>query len=162
MTRSSVGWMWVAGQVVLLGALIVLPGSNDWSTPDWILFAAAVLFFTGLAIVAIAALGLGAALTPTPVPTKRGSLITTGFYKHVRHPIYTGVAAIVAGMTLRSGSWLHAVIALITLAFFDRKAAWEEQQLCEQYPDYPHYASLTPKFIPQPWRTLRASFDSRL
>lgn len=155
MTREVTGWVWVGGQAVLLGALILLPRRDDWETPAIILSIAGVFFIAGLIIIAISALGLGSGLTPTPVPTKRGALITSGFYQHVRHPIYTGVLGVVAGITLRSGSWVHLIVAAITLVFFDRKAAWEEQQLAEHYDEYDQYAAATPKFIPQPWRTLR-------
>ena len=150
MTRSTIGWIWVAGQAVLLGALILIPGRDDWPTPSWLLIVASILFFGGLILVAVAALRLGSALTPTPVPTAHGELATGGFYRFVRHPIYTGVLTLVAGMTLRSSSWLHLVIALVTLVFFDRKAAWEETQLSERYPGYDDYAATTPKFFPRP------------
>ncbi len=152
MSRSTIGWIWVGGQAVLLGALIILPGRDDWATPGWLVGIAGLAFFGGLAIVGLAALGLGTSLTPTPVPTQNGSLKTGGFYRYVRHPIYTGVLAVVAGMTLRSGSWIHLALAAITIVFFDRKAAWEEAQLTERFPDYPAYAATTPKFVPQPWR----------
>lgn len=153
MNRSTIGWLWVGGQAVLLGALVLLPGRDDWSTPGWISIPASALLFGGLAIIFAAAIGLGSALTPTPVPTKSGSLSTGGLYRFVRHPIYTGVLAVVAGLTLGSGSWIHLAIGIATVVFFDRKAAWEEQQLIEKYPDYPSYAATTPKFIPQPWRS---------
>ncbi len=146
------GWLWVLGQVVVLGLVILVPGRDDWSNPGWVSVIAAVLFFGGLALVAVAALGLGNALTPTPVPTEAGTLVTSGFYGLVRHPIYTGVLAIVAGMTLRSTSWVHVGMAVVAYVFFDRKAAWEEQMLSERYPDYPAYAAQTPRFIPRPFR----------
>ncbi len=151
MNRHLTGWLWVAAQVVILGALIVLPGRDDWATPRWVELIAAVLFFGGLALVGIAALGLGRSLTPTPVPTQAGSLRTNGLYGVVRHPIYTGVLAVVAGMTLRSGSFVHLVVAVAALVFFDRKAAWEEAQLAAAYPGYADYAATTRKFLPGIW-----------
>lgn len=104
-------------------------------------------------IAGLAALGLGSALTPTPVPRDIGTLITRGFYRYVRHPIYTGVLSVAAGLTLRSGSWVHLAVAAITVLFFGRKASWEEVQLAERYADYPAYQAMTPKFLPRPWRT---------
>lgn len=153
MNRNAIiGWSWVAAQGVLLAALILVPGRTDWPTPDWLRVIGSALLAIGLASVILAALRLGDALTPTPVPTDNSTLTTNGFYRYVRHPIYTGVFAIVAGVTIQSGSWVHLAIAGITIAFFDRKAAWEEQQLCNRYSDYLAYAQSTPKFIPQPWR----------
>lgn len=148
MNRDAIGWAWVAGQAILLGALIFLPGSDAWSKPGSLRLAANVLFFAGLGLIAVAALRLGGALTPTPVPTRSGELATSGLYRFVRHPIYTGVLLVVAGMTLRSGNWAHVAIAAVTVVFFDRKAAWEEQQLAQHYAGYAEYAARTPKFIP--------------
>lgn len=149
MNRSTIGWIWVLGQAVLLGALILLPGRADWPTPGLVEAVAAVLFFGGLAIIVMAALGLGSALTPTPVPTQHGTLSTNGFYRYVRHPIYSGVLVTVAGMTLRSGSWIQLAIAVLTLFFFDRKARWEERQLAERYRNYADYSATTPRFVPR-------------
>jgi len=152
MNTGVIGWVWVAGQAVLLGALILLPGGESWSTPLIVRAIANVLFFGGVLLAVIAGTRLGSALTPTPVPTKAGSLATTGLYRYVRHPIYSGVLMIVAGMTLRSGNWMHVVVALATVLFFDRKAAWEEQQLKLRYPTYETYATATPRFFPLPGR----------
>ncbi len=146
------GWLYVAAQVILLGALIVLPNRSDWPVADWLRLLSNILFFGGLALVALAALGLGPSLTPTPVPKETGQLVTAGFYRWVRHPIYSGVLALVVGMTLRSGSWISLVVAAITVAFFNNKAAWEEQQLAARYPSYPAYAERTPRFVPKPGR----------
>ncbi len=150
MSRTTIGWIWVAGQGVLFLLLILLPVRNDWSTSGLIGVVSSLLFFGGLVIIAIAALRLGTALTPTPVPTKTGTLQTTGLYKFVRHPIYTGVLITISGMALRSGSFLNLAIAVCGFIFFDRKAAWEERQLTEAYPDYPAYAARTGKFFPRP------------
>lgn len=150
MSRTTIGWAWVGGQAVLLGALIILPGRNDWAVPTGLGVVAAILFFSGLGLIAVSALGLGTALTPTPVPTKRGALTTSGLYHFMRHPIYTGVLITVTAITLRSGSWIHLAIAIATFVFFDRKAAWEEGQLRDRYPEYSAYAARTSKFLPLP------------
>ncbi len=150
MSRRTLGWIWVGAQAGILIALVVLPRRSDWPTPGWLTTVAAVLFFAGLGLIAIAALGLGSALTPTPVPNQRASLRTSGLYAWVRHPIYTGVLSVVIGMVARSGSWLSLAVGIGAVVFFDRKAAWEEDQLRDAYPDYPAYAAQTPKFVPRP------------
>ena len=157
MNRNAIGWVWVCGQAILLGAIILLPGNDDWPTPQWVTVLASILFFGGLALIAVASLGLGSALTPTPVPTHSAKLSTRGLYQWVRHPIYTGVLAVVAGMTLRSASVTHLALAVVTGVFFDRKAAWEERQLHDRYADYASYASNTPKFLPIPGKRSTAA-----
>lgn len=157
MSRATIGWAWVGAQAVLLLALVFIPTSDDWPTPAWVNVVGGTLFFGGLVFMGIAALRLGSSLTPTPVPTSGGSLKTGGLYALVRHPIYTGVLAVVLGIAVRSGSWIHAALAVAGFVFFDRKAAWEEAQLAERYPEYPEYAATTPKFVPRPTRHSRAA-----
>jgi protein-S-isoprenylcysteine O-methyltransferase Ste14 len=146
--RRTVGWAFVAGQVLLLVALVLLPGRDDWPTPSWVWMIGQVLVIAGFVLMIVASLRLGRGLTATPVPNARGQLITGGLYRYVRHPIYTGVLLIVVGLTLRSGSFVTLTVAVVTVVFFDRKARWEEAQLSERYPDYADYASRTPRFVP--------------
>jgi len=146
------GWVYVAIQAVLIIALVVLPSRDDWPTPSWLVSVAGVLFFGGFAIMAVAAVGLRLALTATPVPNGRGKLTTNGLYRYTRHPIYTGVLAIVVAMTVRSGSVISLAIAVITVLFFNQKARWEEARLAEHFDRYRDYADVTPRFVPRPWK----------
>ncbi len=152
MSRKVIGWLFVAVQAILLVALVLLPGGDDWPTPDWLQTLGFLTVVAGLAIVGISALGLGTALTATPVPTTRGELKVSGMYRFSRHPIYSGVLLVVIGLTVDSGSFVTLGVAIVTVLFFNVKARWEEARLAEEYPNYPSYAVRTPRFIPQPWR----------
>lgn len=151
MTKSAIGWGFVAAQALLLGALILLPAQQDWPTPPWLATLGWVATMGGFVVIAVSALGLRAALTPTPVPSGRGYLTTTGLYRFVRHPIYSGVLLIVAGLTVRSGNWWSLAVGLSTIVFFDRKARWEEALLTETFEQYAAYQAATPRFVPRPW-----------
>lgn len=150
MSRHTVGWAFVGAQIALLVLLVVSPSGDDWSTPGWLMGLGWLVSVLGVVIAVAAGLRLGAALTPTPVPTDRGDLTTHGLYRYVRHPIYTGVLAVVLGIVLRSGSTVTALIGLALLAFFTVKARWEEGQLRDAYLDYAAYAARTPRFVPLP------------
>ena len=155
MNRTAIGWIFVAAQAILLIALVVLPRRDDWPTPGWLQALGLTIILGSLAAIGLAALRLGPALTPTPVPIANGQLATTGFYRYVRHPIYAGVLAIASGLALRSGSWVTLAVAATTVVFFNLKAGWEEARLGETYADYAAYASTTPRFVPRPWRMSR-------
>lgn len=149
MNKTAIGWAFVGAQALFLGALVLLPSRADWPTPPWFRTIGWSVMMAGFIVMAIASLRLGAALTPTPVPSGRGTLTTTGLYRYVRHPIYSGVLLIVVGLTMRSGSWISLAIGVATIAFFDRKAKWEEARLAETFADYREYASRTPRFVPR-------------
>ncbi len=149
MNRTVTGWSFVVAQVVLLLVIIVAPSGDDWATPAWLTGAGWALSIAGVIIALVASLRLGAALTPTPVPSGRGELATGGLYAYVRHPIYTGVLAIVVGIVIRSGNFVTALIGLALVAFFTIKARWEEEQLREHYLGYDDYAAATPRFVPK-------------
>lgn len=150
MNRETTGWVFVTIQVALLLLIIAVPGGDDWNTPGWLVAIGWAISILGVAVGLAAALKLGAALTPTPVPSGRGELTTHGLYRFVRHPIYTGVLALVLGMVVRSGSIATAAIGVVLLAFFTVKARWEEGQLREAYVGYDAYAAKTPRFVPRP------------
>jgi len=146
----------VALQALLLAALIVLPRGADWPTPTWLEYVGVALALLGLVVIVASGLRLGSALTPTPVPAERARLVTTGAYKYVRHPIYSGVISAVIGLALRSGSWRTGAVALVTLGFFWAKSSWEESLLRQRFPEYDDYASERPRFVPRwPRRTAR-------
>jgi protein-S-isoprenylcysteine O-methyltransferase Ste14 len=151
-SRDRTGWLFVAAQVVLLVALVVLPSGAAWPMPGWLAAVRLALVVGGLVVVVVAGLNLGRALTPTPVPNRDG-LRTDGLYRFVRHPIYSGVLLVVLGLTLGTRQWWGLALGLATVAFFTVKARWEEARLAETYPGYAEYAAATPRFVPRPWRS---------
>jgi len=82
------------------------------------------------------------------MPSSMGRLTTTGLYRWMRHPIYTGVLTIVIGMTLQSGSWFSLAVGVSAFGFFSVKDRWEEDRLAERYTGYRDYALRTPRFFP--------------
>ena len=152
MNPRTVGWSLVALQFVLLGALIVLPRRDDWSTPPVVEIVGWMLIAAGVVVALAATRRLGSALTPTPEPLPDERLRTDGLYGHVRHPIYSGILLGVVGLVLRSGSWITLAFGIATIAFFTGKSMWEERRLAIRYPDYAAYAARVGRFVPKPRR----------
>ncbi len=90
-----IGWAFVGVQASLIVSLAFLPGAEHYPVPSWLGTAADLVFWIGVALAVTAGLVLGRSLTATPVPTERATLRTSGPYRWVRHPIYTGVLLIV-------------------------------------------------------------------
>lgn len=75
-------------------------------------------------------------------------LVTTGPYRYVRHPIYSGVILAVIGTALATGLyWLIAAAAVS--AYFIYSATVEEHNLAREFPaTYPAYKSSTKMLVP--------------
>ena len=91
LSTKLVGWLFVSAQIMMLGALVLWPWPRYWVNPTAVASGAQAAAVASLAVVAVAAIGLGSALTATPVPKAQAGLRTGGLYRFARHPIYIGV-----------------------------------------------------------------------
>jgi protein-S-isoprenylcysteine O-methyltransferase Ste14 len=93
-------------------------------------------------------------LTPTVrIQEERGhAVVSTGPYRYVRHPMYTGFHLFFVGMPLLLGSAFGLLLALVLIGLFVRRAVLEERLLREDLPGYDAYmAQVTSRFIPHVW-----------
>ena len=147
---SNRGAGWVVGQMLLLGAL---GAAAPWWRGAWPVFASlvpavALLFYaawTGLHGVR----GLGTILTPLPVPRAGGTLVTTGIYARLRHPLYASLMAMGVAWVLFWSSAPALVLAAALCLFLHAKARHEEEQLCRHFTDYPAYMRRVPRYLPR-------------
>lgn len=77
------------------------------------------------------------------------SITTTGFYRYIRHPIYTGNIILMIGLSLISGSSWVFLNTLVLTFYYWKAALAEENSLCEQISDYNDYMASTGRFIPR-------------
>ena len=161
--------------LALLGSLLffmLAPGTiaglipywfTQWRWPEpfagWEILAAmgaALIVFGAIVLVEcflrFAWIGLG---TPAPVaPTE--SLIVSGFYRHVRNPMYVAVTSLVIGQALvfaRPGLAVYA--AIVWLSFHVFVLSYEEPTLRTRYGEsYDAYVRAVPRWFPRmhPWR----------
>jgi len=101
--------------------------------------------------------GLG---TPAPVlPTKH--LVVTGLYRHVRNPMYVGVAAVILGQALVFGNIQVLEYGLfIWLAFHLFVLGYEEPTLRASFgEEYREFCANVPRWVPRfsPWNGLPKS-----
>jgi protein-S-isoprenylcysteine O-methyltransferase Ste14 len=143
------GGLWVLGQSLLL---CVILGAGILCRDQWHSFA---LTLCGVSLLLMAAgcgvagtVSLGRNLTPFPKPTAGVSLIRTGIYGLIRHPLYTAVFCFGLGWALVWRSWPALAAALALAPFFDAKARHEERWLRQQFPEYFDYERRVRRFIP--------------
>jgi protein-S-isoprenylcysteine O-methyltransferase Ste14 len=75
-------------------------------------------------------------------------LVTSGPYRFLRHPIYTGILAGVLGTALAT-NLLGLIIVAVLGAYFYHSASVEERNLIATFPsDYPAYRAHTKMLIP--------------
>jgi protein-S-isoprenylcysteine O-methyltransferase Ste14 len=151
---TSHGELWVLVQIILLGAILLVPSKIGFlpsfpeSLEPLLLVVGILIAGLGLLLVAFSGLFLGGNLTIFPRPKSGGALVQSGVYAFVRHPMYGGVLLCALGWSLFRASIPALLITLILAIFFDRKAAREEIWLTEAYPDYPEYKRRVRKLIP--------------
>mmetsp|Transcript_15313 Transcript_15313/g.34216 ORF Transcript_15313/g.34216 Transcript_15313/m.34216 type:complete len:314 (-) Transcript_15313:46-987(-) len=94
-----------------------------------------------LVIVYRAAADLGTNLSPWPVPADpssddgSGSLIDTGIYSYVRHPMYSGLILGMAGLSMATDSATRLLLTIALYFVLDAKADFEEAKLIQTYGD---------------------------
>lgn len=141
------GWLLVALQFALLAAVVLLPRR---SISGLTLALGVALMLLGLIVVALAFVRLGEALTPTPVPRADAGLRTTGVYRLVRHPIYSGILLVAAGITIAIGTWWTLAWFVVLVVFFLVKSRWEDRLLSIAYGDaWAQWAQRTGALLPR-------------
>ena len=145
----STGWALVGAQFGLLAALIILPAGDLWPRGAVSAVAGGPLVITGVIVAALAGMKLGPNLTPLPIPKAEGELITDGFYRNVRHPIYTGVLLAATGVVVFQASLVHLVGFVLLWLVVSVKALGEERMLAGKYEGYTEYAAHTGRFFPR-------------
>lgn len=77
------------------------------------------------------------------------SLITTGLFRYIRHPLYASLIAFSLGAFLKDPSWLGTFLLLLTIAGAVMTAKIEEEHNLERFGDeYREYMKTTRRFIP--------------
>lgn len=152
--RGARGEWYVILQIGLFALVLLgptnLPGWPAWPSPFDSLssLAGVLLMLCGALLSATGLLRLGPNLTPLPYPKDDATLVESGPYALVRHPIYSGLILGAFGW----GLWLHGLLtlayALLLFAFFDIKSRREEAWLAGKFPAYPAYRRRVRKLIP--------------
>ena len=113
---------------------------------SYALYLGSVLFIisgTGLAIYAALVLGRSISILP-----EARRLVTWGPYALVRHPLYLGEIAALAGVALQYlSAWALLLLALVC-AFQLQRMKYEERVLFQVFPKYGDYMARTARLMP--------------
>ncbi|HEY2310995.1 MAG TPA: isoprenylcysteine carboxylmethyltransferase family protein [Gaiellaceae bacterium] len=114
----------------------------------WLAGIGLVLFAAGLAFAIWARVHIGRNWGTPMTQKEEPELVTSGPYRLVRHPIYSGI--LVAGIgTAFALSWFWLVALGLAGVYFIYSATVEERYLTQQFPDaYPAYRSSSKMLVP--------------
>ncbi|WP_221358959.1 methyltransferase family protein [Streptomyces beigongshangae] len=156
--RSRPGGMLPLAVVPLTWAVGMLFPFERWPVlPGALATAAAGMLPLCMAFTLWSRATLGAMWTPRPAIRTGHLLRTSGPYAVTRHPIYTGVLAMILCTALLSRqSWALALFAVAVLTLTVKIRA-EEQLLREVFgPEYDTYRARVPRLLPLGmWRAVR-------
>lgn len=115
--------------------------------------AGLVLFGAGWTIIAVALRENAFAVTVLRVQKERQhTVIGTGIYGIVRHPMYLGNPLVNVGLSLWLGSYVAALFAVIPLTLLIVRIAHEERFLRRELPGYSEYAArVRYRLLPGVW-----------
>jgi protein-S-isoprenylcysteine O-methyltransferase Ste14 len=131
--------------LTVLGAALgidLLAGGPRLGLPDLPRYlAGAALFALGLVLTIIAASGFRAAGTEVRPWKASTALVTTGFYRYTRNPMYLGMALIYAGLSLFADSvialaFIVPLLIIITYGVIKREEHYLEVKFGEEYRRY--------------------------
>jgi len=126
--------------------LDLLPISDQ---PTTLRIIGTIIYFVGLTMAVIGRLQLGKSwvdLEDYQVLPQQ-SVVTSGIYRYIRHPIYTGDILLLVGLELALNSWLVLGV-FIPLLVVIKQALAEETLLAQVFPAYSAYCKQTKRFIP--------------
>jgi protein-S-isoprenylcysteine O-methyltransferase Ste14 len=146
---------------VLLGILVqtlIPPVLPIGDSPIGLTIFGVVLYTAGLALAIAGRVQLGRNWSDIEAGTVQSNhaVVSSGVYRLIRHPIYTGDLLLLFGLELALGSWLVLLVPLLAPVVV-RKAVAEERKLLTSIHGYQRYCENTSRFVPVPARIFSRS-----
>ena len=112
--------------------------------------AGRAILLAGLLLIVSASAILRAAgsFAAEPRPRADGTLVDSGLYRYVRHPLYAGLIVTGIGAGLARLAWIEFALTAALFVVLDLKRRREEAWLVEQYPGYAAYRARTKALVP--------------
>ena len=136
---------------------LVYPPWVEWATwtlPEWARWGGAAGAAGTIPLVFWLLRSLGKNITPTVVTRKEHTLVTSGPYRWVRHPLYVVGTGFWLSLSLLTAIWLLTVMAVFGFFLMFLRTPLEEARLAEKFgEEYRAYCRRTGRFFPKLFRT---------
>lgn len=146
----------IIGAIFFLGVLfyIVRPQLLGWAElplPQWLQWLGVVLSGISLPLLAWTQLALGSNFSPTLHVRQEHTLVTSGPYRYVRHPMYTALFLSLSAILLLTRNWLVGGIPLVGLCvILLKRLPREERAMVEKFGEaYREYMKRSGRFLPR-------------
>lgn len=156
--RVDPPWFWITMAVVgppvgaACVAFLLNPRWVDFATvsaPPWLRLLGAPVGVAGLALFAWMFRHLGLNVTSTSAPRDRGTLVTSGPYRRMRHPMYTAALILLVAAILLTANTVVAIGGVAAFVLLAARSRLEEQRLVAKFGDeYRAYQARTGRFLP--------------
>jgi protein-S-isoprenylcysteine O-methyltransferase Ste14 len=93
---------------------------------------------------------IGSGITPTSATRKEHTLITSGPYRWVRHPLYTVGSSMFIAFGMMADNWFIALLGILAFIGMAIRTPKEEANLIEKFgEEYREYMKTTGAFLPR-------------
>jgi protein-S-isoprenylcysteine O-methyltransferase Ste14 len=93
---------------------------------------------------------LGNNITDTVATRRNHSLVTSGPYRWIRHPLYTFAAFTYLNLSLLMASWVTGLMIVVAFGLLAMRTPKEEAKLVERFGEaYLDYINHTGRFLPR-------------
>ncbi|HEY43541.1 MAG TPA: isoprenylcysteine carboxylmethyltransferase family protein [Anaerolineae bacterium] len=144
-----IGFIFFLGLVVLY---MIEPSGSDWlflPLPSWVRWTGVLLCTASILLLVWVHRTLGIHWSTTLQFKEGHTLVTSGPYKFVRHPMYSALIFFFIGISIVSSFWPFIALVLILILFFFRIIEREEAMMIEQFGDeYQAYMKRTGRCLP--------------
>ena len=148
------GLILLVAQLWVLGSFVYIfnPSFLKWSSipiPLLIRWIGLILTVLGICVEILTQFYLGRNFSTLLYIRKEQSLITTGPYRYVRHPMYTALITVGVGLSLLSANWYFGLPFIVTILVIIFRINKEEEVMIKKFgEDYIQYMKTTKRFIP--------------
>jgi protein-S-isoprenylcysteine O-methyltransferase Ste14 len=145
----------IVGTFISFGALLVVPALDHrfgWShVPAWMSVLGDVMVAAGLGLAMLVVFQNRYAAATITIEDGQ-TLVSTGLYGIVRHPMYFGNMILMIGISLALGSYWALLIALLGTLLMAARAVDEEKLLNAELAGYPQYTQqVRYRLVPLVW-----------
>lgn len=123
----------------------------DYRLPSWMGWMGAAVFAFGLWLLWRAHAALGRYWSDSVQLREGHKLVTSGIYRHIRHPMYTFGWLLGIAQVLLLWNWIVAVAGLASFALiYFQRVRHEEQMMLDQFgEEYRAYMNRTGRIVPR-------------